>query len=148
MDYRGRKAAFYTLGCKLNFSETSSIARCFEEQGFERVEFHDRADVYVINSCSVTAEGDKKSRNIIRQAIRKNPGAMVVVTGCYAQLAAEKIKAIDGVDLIVGSEDKLRFMKCWAIFRKRQRLRFMSDSRKKSKVIFTRFRLAIVPGVF
>jgi len=105
--YSGKKASFYTLGCKLNFSETSSIARRFGDFGFERVEFEEKADVVVINSCSVTAEGDKKTRNIIRQAIRKNPEAMVVVTGCYAQLQPESIQKIEGVDLIVGSSEKL-----------------------------------------
>jgi threonylcarbamoyladenosine tRNA methylthiotransferase MtaB len=107
MQYSGKKAAFYTLGCKLNFSETSSIARRFEDVGFERIEFSDKADVVVINSCSVTAEGDKKTRNIIRQAIRRNPDSMIVVTGCYAQLQPEVIQKIEGVDLIVGSAEKL-----------------------------------------
>lgn len=107
MKYSGKKASFYTLGCKLNFSETSSIARRFGDFGFERVEFEEKADVVVINSCSVTAEGDKKTRNIIRQAIRKNPEALVVVTGCYAQLQPETIQKIEGVDLIVGSSEKL-----------------------------------------
>jgi threonylcarbamoyladenosine tRNA methylthiotransferase MtaB len=107
MDYSGKKASFYTLGCKLNFSETSSIARRLEDVGFERVEFSEHADLVVVNSCSVTAEGDKKTRNIIRQAIRKNPEAMVVVTGCYAQLQPEIIQKIVGVDLIVGSGEKL-----------------------------------------
>lgn len=107
MNYSGKKASFYTLGCKLNFSETSSIARRFEDVGFERVEFSENADVVVINSCSVTAEGDKKTRNIIRQAVRNNPGAMVVVTGCYAQLQPETIEKIEGVDLVVGSSEKL-----------------------------------------
>lgn len=107
MVYSGKKASFYTLGCKLNFSETSSIARRFEDFGFQRVDFTDHANVIVINSCSVTAEGDKKTRNIIRQAIRKNPEAMVVVTGCYAQLQPETIRKIEGVDLIVGSSEKL-----------------------------------------
>lgn len=106
MEYSGKKASFYTLGCKLNFSETSSIARRFEELGFERVEFTENADAVVINSCSVTAEGDKKTRNIIRQAIRKNPKAMIIVTGCYAQLQPETIQKIDGVDLIIGSSEK------------------------------------------
>jgi len=106
MEYSGKKASFYTLGCKLNFSETSSIARRFEELGFERVEFTENADTVVINSCSVTAEGDKKTRNIIRQAVRKNPGALIIVTGCYAQLQPEIIQKIDGVDLIIGSSEK------------------------------------------
>jgi len=106
MEYSGKKASFYTLGCKLNFSETSSIARRFEELGFERVEFTENADTVVINSCSVTAEGDKKTRNIIRQAVRKNPDALIIVTGCYAQLQPETIQKIDGVDLIIGSSEK------------------------------------------
>lgn len=106
MEYSGKKASFYTLGCKLNFSETSSIARRFEELGFERVEFTENADAVVINSCSVTAEGDKKTRNIIRQAVRKNPDALIIVTGCYAQLQPETIEKIDGVDLIIGSSEK------------------------------------------
>ena len=80
MDLKGKKAAFYTLGCKLNFSETSSIARRFEEAGYQRVDFRQKADVYVVNSCTVTAEGDKKSRNIIRSAARRNPG-WIIVTG-------------------------------------------------------------------
>ena len=106
MEYSGKKASFYTLGCKLNFSETSSIARRFEDLGFERVEFAETADAVVINSCSVTAEGDKKTRNIIRQAVRKNPHALIIVTGCYAQLQPETIQKIDGVDLIIGSSEK------------------------------------------
>ena len=111
MEYSGKKASFYTLGCKLNFSETSSIARRFEEVGFERVEFTDRADAIVINSCSVTAEGDKKTRNIIRQAVRKNPEALIIVTGCYAQLQPEAIQKIEGVDLIIGSSEKQNITK-------------------------------------
>jgi len=105
--YFGKKASFYTLGCKLNFSETSSIARRFEDIGFERTDFSQKADVVVINSCSVTAEGDKKTRNIIRQAIRKNPDSLIVVTGCYAQLQPEVIQKIAGVDLVLGSAEKL-----------------------------------------
>ena len=107
MEYSGKKAAFYTLGCKLNFSETSSIARRFEDVGFQRTDFSEKADVVVINSCSVTAEGDKKTRNIIRQAVRRNPDSLIIVTGCYAQLQPEVIQKIQGVDLIVGSAEKL-----------------------------------------
>lgn len=105
--YFGKKASFYTLGCKLNFSETSSIARRFEDIGFERTDFSEKADVVVINSCSVTAEGDKKTRNIIRQAVKRNPGSLIVVTGCYAQLQPEVIQKIQGVDLVLGSAEKL-----------------------------------------
>ncbi|MCG6190405.1 tRNA (N(6)-L-threonylcarbamoyladenosine(37)-C(2))-methylthiotransferase MtaB [Maribellus maritimus] len=106
MDYKGKKAAFYTLGCKLNFSETSTIAGGFQEVGFDRVDFKEKADVYVINTCSVTNQGDKESRNIIRRAIKKNPDAMVIVVGCYAQLKPEEIGHIEGVDLVLGTQEK------------------------------------------
>jgi threonylcarbamoyladenosine tRNA methylthiotransferase MtaB len=106
MDYKGKKAAFYTLGCKLNFSETSTIAGSFKEVGFERVDFDDKADVYVINTCSVTNQGDKSSRNIIRQAARKNPNAMVIVVGCYSQLKPDEVGHIEGVDMVLGTQEK------------------------------------------
>ena len=106
MDYKGKKAAFYTLGCKLNFSETSTIAGSFKEVGFERVDFEEKADVYVINTCSVTNQGDKESRNIIRKAVRKNPDAMVIVVGCYSQLKPEEVGHIEGVDMVLGTQEK------------------------------------------
>ncbi len=106
MDYRGKKAAFFTLGCKLNFSETSTIAGSFREVGFERVEFDEKADGYVINTCSVTNQGDKESRNIIRKAVKKNPNAMVIVVGCYSQLKPEEVGHIEGVDLVLGTQEK------------------------------------------
>lgn len=106
MNFQGKKAAFYTLGCKLNFSETSTIAATFESAGFERVGFEEVADVYVINTCSVTNQGDKASRNIIRQAVRKNPDALVIAVGCYAQINPEEISHVEGVDLILGTQEK------------------------------------------
>jgi len=106
MNYAGKKAAFYTLGCKLNFSETSTIAGSLKEVGFERVEFDEKADLYIINTCSVTNQGDKTSRNIIRQAVRKNPQAMVVVVGCYSQLKPDEVGHIEGVDLVLGTQEK------------------------------------------
>lgn len=106
MDYKGKKAAFYTLGCKLNFSETSTIAGSFKEVGFERVEFEEKADVYVINTCSVTNQGDKASRNIIRKAARLNPNAMVIVVGCYSQLKPDEVGHIEGVDMVLGTQEK------------------------------------------
>jgi len=108
MKYEGKKAAFYTLGCKLNFSETSSIAGTFNEVGFDRVDFDEKADVYVINTCSVTNQGDKSSRNIIRQATRKNPGAMVIVVGCYSQLKPGEVGQLEGVDLVLGTQEKFK----------------------------------------
>lgn len=106
MDYKGKKAAFYTLGCKLNFSETSTIAGSFKEVGFERVEFEEKADVYVINTCSVTNQGDKESRNIIRRAVKNNPDAMVIVVGCYSQLKPDEVGHIEGVDMVLGTQEK------------------------------------------
>ena len=106
MDYKGKKVAFFTLGCKLNFSETSTIAGSFTEAGFERVDFKEKADVYVINTCSVTNQGDKESRNIIRRAIKNNPDAMVIVVGCYSQLKPEEVGHIEGVDLVLGTQEK------------------------------------------
>ena len=132
MDFSGKKAAFFTLGCKLNFSETSTISRHFEVMGFKRVDFKDKADVYVINSCSVTAESDKKSRNIIRQAIRRNPNALVVVTGCYAQLQADVIEQIAGVDYILGTNAKFRMTDFFDGFRKRENPFVLLQSQNKN----------------
>lgn len=147
-DYTGKRASFYTLGCKLNFAETSSIARCFEDRGFIRVEFTDQADVVVVNSCSVTAEGDKKTRNIIRQAVRKNPGAIVVVTGCYAQLQPEIIQEIEGVDLIVGSNEKLNIPDFLGDLVKKGTPELHVQQPKEIKNIFTLIRLVTEPVVF
>ena len=101
-----KKVGFYTLGCKLNFSETSTIAREFEAGGFTRVAPNETADIYVINSCTVTEHAEKKCRNIVRRLIRKNSQAIVAVTGCYAQLRPQELAAIDGVDLVIGNNDK------------------------------------------
>jgi len=136
MDYTGRKAAFFTLGCKLNFSETSTIARHFEALGFERVDFKAKADVYVINSCSVTAESDKKSRNMIRQAIRRNPGAVVVVTGCYAQLRAGQISKIPGVDYIFGTNAKFRMTDFMNGLQKREEPFLLLQPQQKNRDFF------------
>lgn len=106
MDYKGKKVAFYTLGCKINFAETSTMAGSFMETGFERVDFKEKADVYVINTCSVTNNGDKESRNIIRRAIKNNPGAMIIAVGCYSQLKPDEIGHIEGVDLVLGNNEK------------------------------------------
>lgn len=102
-----RTVAFYTLGCKLNFSETSTIARHLQEEGFVRVNFNDGADIYVINTCSVTETAEKKCRYTINKALRINPKAFIVVTGCFAQLKPENIVNMKGVDLVLGSNEKL-----------------------------------------
>ena len=103
-----RTVAFYTLGCKLNFAETSTIARDLEQQGFQKVPFQDSADLYVINTCSVTENADKKFRSVVRQAQKSNPEAYVAVVGCYAQLQPDQIAAIPGVDLVLGATEKFK----------------------------------------
>ncbi|SHF67949.1 tRNA (N(6)-L-threonylcarbamoyladenosine(37)-C(2))-methylthiotransferase MtaB [Ornithinibacillus halophilus] len=102
--------AFHTLGCKVNHYETEGIWRMFMDQGYERVDFDHDADVYVINTCTVTNSGDKKSRQVIRRAVRKNPEAVVCVTGCYAQTSPGEIMEIPGVDVIVGTQDRKRMI--------------------------------------
>ncbi|WP_297888116.1 tRNA (N(6)-L-threonylcarbamoyladenosine(37)-C(2))-methylthiotransferase MtaB [uncultured Capnocytophaga sp.] len=101
-----KKVAFYTLGCKLNFSETSTIARSFEEDGYIRVDFDDPADIYVINTCSVTENADKQFKQIVRKALKTNPKAFLVAVGCYAQLKPEELASVDGVDLVLGAKEK------------------------------------------
>jgi threonylcarbamoyladenosine tRNA methylthiotransferase MtaB len=101
-----KKVAFYTLGCKLNFSETSTIARNFVSEGFERVEFDEKADVYVINTCSVTDNADKRFKTIVKSALKKNEDAFLIAVGCYAQLKPEELAAVDGVDLVLGATEK------------------------------------------
>ena len=102
-----KKVAFYTLGCKLNFAETSTIARSFEEDGYIRVDFDDPADIYVINTCSVTENADKQFKQIVRKALKTNPKAFLAAVGCYAQLKPEELASVDGVDLVLGAKDKL-----------------------------------------
>ena len=101
-----KKVAFYTLGCKLNFSETSTIARNFVNEGFSRVEFNQPADVYVINTCSVTDNADKRFKTIVKSALKTNPEAYLIAVGCYAQLKPEELAEVDGVDLVLGATEK------------------------------------------
>ena len=103
-----KKVAFYTLGCKLNFSETSTIARSFTGEGFDRVDFSEPADIYVINTCSVTENADKRFKTIVKQAQKVNPDAFVAAVGCYAQLKPEQLAAVDGVDLVLGATEKFK----------------------------------------
>ena len=103
-----KKVAFYTLGCKLNFSETSTIARSFENEGFERVEFSEKADIYVINTCSVTENADKRFKTIVKHAQKANEDAFLIAVGCYAQLKPEELAAVDGVDLVLGATEKFK----------------------------------------
>lgn len=105
-----KKVAFYTLGCKLNFSETSTIARQLINAGYARVKFEDDPDIFVINTCSVTDSADRKCRNIVRRALRVNPEAVVIVIGCYAQLKPKEIADIPGVNLVLGAEEKFNIL--------------------------------------
>lgn len=102
--------AFHTLGCKVNHYETEAIWQLFEQNGYERTDFEKTSDVYVINTCTVTNTGDKKSRQVIRRAVRKNPDAVICVTGCYAQTSPAEIMAIPGVDVVVGTQDRVKML--------------------------------------
>lgn len=103
-----KKVAFYTLGCKLNFSETSTIARNFQDEGFDRVDFEEVADMYVINTCSVTENADKQFKQIVKKAMKLNDKAFIAAVGCYAQLKPEELAAVDGVDLVLGATEKFK----------------------------------------
>jgi threonylcarbamoyladenosine tRNA methylthiotransferase MtaB len=103
-----KKVAFYTLGCKLNFSETSTIARNFENESFDRVDFEDSADIYVINTCSVTENADKRFKSIVKSALKKNENAFLIAIGCYAQLKPEELANVHGVDLVLGATEKFK----------------------------------------
>jgi threonylcarbamoyladenosine tRNA methylthiotransferase MtaB len=115
-----KKVAFYTLGCKLNFSETSTLARTMEQQGYERVEFNQQPDIFIINTCSVTDNADKKCRKIVREAQKINPDGYVAILGCYAQLKPKEIAEIPGVDAVLGAAEKFRLVELMPTFEKVQ----------------------------
>lgn len=118
-----KKVAFYTLGCKLNFSETSSIGRLFTDAGYKAVAFTDAADVYVINTCSVTDHADKKCRKVVKEALKYSPNAYITIVGCYAQLKPQEIAEIEGVDMVLGAAEKFRIVE------------FITDLTKQPKAI-------------
>ena len=103
-----KKVAFYTLGCKLNFSETSTIARSFNDEGFDRVDFSEKADMYVINTCSVTENADRRFKDIVKQVQKRNSDAFIAAVGCYAQLKPQELADVNGVDLVLGATEKFR----------------------------------------
>src|SRR5690349_13410163 len=105
-----KKVAFYTLGCKLNYSETSTISRQFEAKGYQKVEFTDSPDIYIINTCSVTEHADKKCRKVVKEARHHSPNAYVAIIGCYAQLKPKEISEIPGVDAVLGASEKFRLI--------------------------------------
>lgn len=110
MSTQFKRVAFHTMGCKLNFSETSTISKDFVNRGFKKVDYRDFADIYVLNTCSVTENADKEARKLIRQAKRTNPNARIAIIGCYAQLKPDEIASIEGVDLVLGAENKFNVL--------------------------------------
>jgi len=118
-----KKVAFYTLGCKLNFSETSTIGRLFTDAGYAVVDFTDAADVYVINTCSVTEHADKKCRKVVKEALKYAPNAYITIVGCYAQLKPAEIAEIEGVDMVLGAAEKFRIVE------------YITDLTKQSKAV-------------
>lgn len=126
MNNSSKTVAFYTLGCKLNFSETSTLARAFAQSGFRQATAGEQADVCVINTCSVTEQADKKCRQAIRKLIKQSPNAIVAVTGCYAQLKPEALAAIEGVDLVIGADMKGRVVELVNNVRERSSARVFS----------------------
>lgn len=116
-----KRVAFHTLGCKLNFAETSTLARQLESEGFTKVSFNDAADVYVINTCSVTDNADKECRQIIRRALHQSPEAFIAVTGCYAQLRPDEIASMEGVDLVLGAGERFNILKYLDNIQKKER---------------------------
>ena len=134
-----RRVNFHTLGCKLNFSESSTLAREFEAGGFIRVGVSEAADISVINSCSVTEHADKKCRNLIRRLHRRNPEAIIAVTGCYAQLKPQEIAAIEGVDIVLGNNDKCDLFKRVAELSGKGRARIYSCDTEQLTSFFAAF---------
>lgn len=134
-----KKVALYTLGCKLNFSESSSIARMFQEEGFARVDFEDVPDVYVINTCSVTDNADKKCKQLVRKALKINPNAFIAIIGCYAQLKPEEIAQIVGVDLVLGASEKFKIIEHLDQLEKVEKAKVLAANIKEVNSFFPSF---------
>lgn len=128
-----KKVAFYTLGCKLNFSETSTISRQFEDRGFQKVDFSETPDVFIINTCSVTENADKKCKKIVREAQKINPDGFVAIIGCYAQLKPKEISEIEGVDAVLGAAEKFRLLDLLPTFQKSEQAQVLASEIKEAK---------------
>lgn len=128
-----KKVAFYTLGCKLNFSETSTISRQFEDRGFQKVDFSETPDVFIINTCSVTENADKKCKKIVREAQKINPDGFVAIIGCYAQLKPKEISEIEGVDAVLGAAEKFRLLDLLPTFQKSEEAQVLASEIKEAK---------------
>ncbi len=128
-----KRVAFYTLGCKLNFSETSAMARNFEKEGYTRVDFHDTPDIFLINTCSVTENADKKCRKVVKEALKQNPDAFVAMVGCYAQLKPQEIADIPGVDVVLGAAEKFNLLEHVKEFTKNEKGEVFASEIKEVK---------------
>ncbi len=134
-----KKVAFHTLGCKLNFSETSAISRLFENSGFAKVDFFDSPDIFVINTCSVTNNADKECRQIVRKALKQNPNAFVAVIGCYAQLKPGEIASIEGVDIVLGANEKFNLTEHISNLEKKEKAEIFSTEIRNVKEFIPSF---------
>jgi threonylcarbamoyladenosine tRNA methylthiotransferase MtaB len=128
-----KKVAFYTLGCKLNYSETSSIARMFEQNNYQKVEFTDQADIYIINTCSVTDNADKKCKKVVKEALKHSPDAFIAIVGCYAQLKPTEIAEIPGVDAVLGAAEKFNLINVLNGFEKKPKAQIFNSNIKEVK---------------
>ncbi len=128
-----KKVAFYTLGCKLNFSETSSISRMFEDRGYEKVDFQNKPDIFIINTCSVTENADKKCKKVVKEAKKINPEAFVTIIGCYAQLKPKEISEIKGVDAVLGAAEKFQLIDKLDGFTKKKEPQVLASDIKEAK---------------
>ncbi|WKV11971.1 tRNA (N(6)-L-threonylcarbamoyladenosine(37)-C(2))-methylthiotransferase MtaB [Marivirga harenae] len=128
-----KKVAFYTLGCKLNFSETSSISRMFENRGYEKVDFQANPDIFIINTCSVTENADKKCKKVVKEAKKINPDAFVTIIGCYAQLKPKEISEIKGVDAVLGAAEKFQLIDKLDGFTKKDKPQVLASDIKEAK---------------
>ena len=128
-----QKIAFYTLGCKLNFSETSSMSRKFEEEGFKKVDFSDKPDIFLINTCSVTDNADKKCRKVVKEALKQNENAYIAIVGCYAQLKPKEIADIPGVDVVLGAAEKFQLLEHVKDFTKNPKGKVIASEIKEAK---------------
>lgn len=134
-----KKVAFYTLGCKLNFSETSSIARLFQQQGYIKTDFNDSPDIYVINTCSVTDNADKKCRQVVKDARKASENPYIIVVGCYAQLKPREIALIPGVDAVLGANEKFRLLELLDGFEKHPKALVFADDITEAKTFNSAF---------
>ncbi len=128
-----RSVAFYTLGCKLNYSETSTLSRQVEARGYRKVGFQDGADIYIINTCSVTDNADKKCRKVVREALKHSPDAYVCIVGCYAQLKPREIAEISGVDAVLGAAEKFRLLDLLDGFQKKSQPQVFASEIKEAR---------------